>query len=182
MASSCSTGSAHSRTVPRSADSDDVHGRCWGQKVARSARWFLANQQKTGRRDCSGLIEAILERAGVAVRGSSSAFWLAAARSGRLVSEPQPGDLVFFDGTYDANKNGRADDDLTHIAVVVDVDCDGTVHMVHRGRSKVKPLRMNIYEPSDPKRNEFLRARNYGRKGGPRLSGELFRIFARPPQ
>jgi hypothetical protein len=181
LASSCS-GAAASPSDRRPGDAGDINGRCWGKKVARSAQWYLANQQEAGRRDCSGLVEEILERAGTTARGSVSQFWLAAARNGRLVAEPRPGDLVFFDETWDANGNGRVDDELTHIAVVVDVDCEDTVHMVHRAKGRVRALRLNLLEPTDPKRNDFLRARGYGPKRGPQLTGELFRIFARPPR
>ena len=32
------------------------------------------------------------------------------------------GDLVFFDNTYDRNRNGRWDDPLSHIAIVIAID------------------------------------------------------------
>jgi len=182
LLASCGAGVPLGGAAPRPADSDLMDERCWGEQVAASARWHLEHRQTTGRRDCSGLIEAILARAGAPVRGSSRSFWMEAARSGRIAEDPRPGDLVFFDRTYDANKNGRVDDELTHIAVVMEVDCEGTVHMVHRGSGKTKPLRMNLEAPSDRRRNDFLRARKYGRKRGPRLAGELFRDLARPPR
>ena len=34
---------------------------------------------------------------------------------------PRPGDLAFFDDTYDANHDGRTNDPLTHVAVVLSV-------------------------------------------------------------
>ena len=44
-------------------------------------------------------------------------------------------EMVFFDNTYDRNKNHRLDDPLTHIAIVVGVDTDETIQMVHLGGS-----------------------------------------------
>ena len=95
---------------------------------------------------------------------------------------PYPGDIVFFDRTYDSNGNGRPDDELSHIAVVIDVDTDGTVHMVHRSSSGIKPLTMNLRTPHQHKRgdkevNSYLAARGYGAEGR-QLAGELWRAFA----
>jgi peptidoglycan DL-endopeptidase CwlO len=159
-----------------------------GERVARAARDLMRRPRPLLRDDCSGLLETVLQDVGVHRRGAVSAFWESAQRQGRVHSRelPSPGDLVFFDDTYDANRNGRVDDPLSHIAVVVEVEHDGTVIMVHKGRAAVQALRMNLVEPHVHRRdgrvlNDYLRAPGYGSRGGPRLSGELFRAFARPP-
>jgi len=159
-----------------------------GERVARAARDLMRRPRALLRDDCSGLLETVLHDVGVQRRGAVSVFWESAQRQGRVHSRelPSPGDLVFFDDTYDANRNGRVDDPLSHIAVVLEVEHDGTVIMVHKGRAAVQALRMNLVEPHVHRRdgrvlNDYLRAPGYGPRGGPRLSGELFRAFARPP-
>ena len=95
---------------------------------------------------------------------------------------PREGDLVYFDYTWDANGNGRADDQLTHIAVVTRVEGDGTVELVHRGGGGIGPLRMNLHRPGEHKDgdrvlNSYLAAPGYSRRGK-RLAGELWAGFA----
>lgn len=160
--------------------------KAWGEAVSASAGWHLENRPRLQRSDCSGLVESILARAGASIRGTSRTFWTDARRNARLSLRPRPGDLVFFDRTYDANRNGRVDDLLTHVAVIARVDDDGTVLMVHRGGIGIRRLRMNLSHPSAHRRggkiiNDFLRARGYGGKRSPRLAGQLFRAVARPP-
>ena len=158
----------------------------WGTRVAEAAREFLAEKPGTRRPDCSGLVEAVMARAGVTVSGNSRTLWQDAVREKRLTSRPLPGDLVFFDRTYDANKNGRVDDELTHVAIVVAVDKDGTILSVHRGSGRIAPLHLNVRHAalrSSGKRtlNDYLRAPGYGSPKGPRLAGQLVRGFAHPP-
>lgn len=161
----------------------------WLQRVARSAQWHLAHTPSTRRRDCSGLVEAILTRAGSPVEGNSRTYWHQAERDGRTLTprvEPMPGYLAFFDRTYDANRNGRVDDDLTHVAVVVAVEPDGTVVMVHRGSGRIKELRMNLREATDHRQqgrvtNDYLRSPAYGGAATPRLAAQLLRGYVYPP-
>lgn len=161
----------------------------WRLKVAQAAFWFLETNARAERQDCSGLVVSILNRAGMKVQGNTRSLWTDAKNQGRLVKKPLPGDLVFFDRTYDANRNGLVDDYLTHSAVVMDVEKNGTVVMVHRGSGRTKKLRMNLASPHVHRAannkgkvlNDFLRAPGYGPSDGAKLSGELFRGFARPP-
>lgn len=155
--------------------------------MARSAVWHLERKPTTRRRDCSGLVEAILAHAGAPVRGTSRTFFNDARSAGRVVEDPRPGDLVFFDRTYDANRNGRVDDRLTHVAVVVAIHKDGTVEMVHRGSGRIRRLTMNLRQPAVHRTagrllNDYLRAPGYGPRNGPRLAAQLLRAFARPPR
>lgn len=128
-----------------------------------------------------------MARVGITVRGNSRTLWADAKRDGRLVEAPRPGDLAFFDHTYDANGNGRVDDELTHVAVVVGVEDDGTVEMIHFGSRRIRPLYLNLREPDvrrrgDKELNSWLRAPGYGPPTGQRLAGQLLRGFARPPR
>ena len=49
----------------------------------------------------------------------------------RLKKKPKAGDLVFFDNTWDKNRDGKINDPLTHAGIVVKVDSDSTVHFIH---------------------------------------------------
>lgn len=110
-----------------------------------------------------------------------------ARRERRLTDTPHPGDLAFFDRTYDANGNGVVDDELTHVAIVTHIGSDNTVYMVHWGSGRTRPLRMQLARPTahlgagQEVINDFLRSPAYGDATTPRLASELFRGFARPP-
>jgi len=99
---------------------------------------------------------------------------------------PTPGDLVFFDDTVDRNRDGRWNDALTHIAVVISVDPDGTMVMAHAGTSQGRAtIRMNLTRPHDHTDasghtlNGFLRARRANDPPRARyLTAELWRGFA----
>ena len=139
---------------------------------------------QTMRYDCSGFVLTAFGLADISLSGNTRSLFDLASKEGRLVKTPHPGDVVFFDNTYDRNKNQRLDDTLTHIAIVVSVDTDETVHMVHLGGSGITDLTMNVAHPADHKSpdgkiwNSYLRV---NRKGeiSPRLTGQLFRVYAR---
>lgn len=159
-----------------------------GEQLAAAAVEVLQRRRRLVRNDCSGLLETVFAQVGVEGSGPVHEFWRRARDDGRVHYRdvPAPGDLVFFDATYDQNRNGRVDDELTHIAVVVEIEDSGTVVMVHKGRAGVQELRMNLAAPDVFDRdgrvlNDYLRAPGYGPARGPRLTGELFRAFARPP-
>lgn len=157
-----------------------------GNRVSDAARWHLAKRPGLQRRDCSGLVSAILGRAGAADQGNTKTYWQDASRDGRVTDDPSPGDLAFFDRTYDANRNGRVDDSLTHIAVVTNIESDGTVVMVHYGSRRIRELRLNLATPAEHRVdgkvvNDYLRSPSYGGADTPRLAGQLLRGFARPP-
>lgn len=62
---------------------------------------------------------------------------------------PQPGDLIFWDNTYDANGNGRFDDYLTHVGMVTEVRPDGTIIYIHHHLRKGIVLeQMNLNDPN----------------------------------
>jgi hypothetical protein len=114
-------------------------------ELATAARHYVDQAPKGFRADCSGFVEAILTRVGIPVYGSVAHMFDAATQLDAVHHNPQPyvGDLVFFHNTYDRNKNGKQDDQYSHIAVVVDVEPDGTIVMAHHG-SKRSYIRMNL--------------------------------------
>lgn len=160
----------------------------FGAAVAEAARHWLDHRPRGFRDDCSGFVMASLDRAGLPLAGNTASFWELAREHGAVHrhKEPRVGDLAFFDDTYDRNGNGRLDDELSHIAVVIDVAKDGTVLMAHSGTSRGRTtLTMNLHHPDvrhaedGAVLNDYLRAKRSGDPKGTRyLAGELWRGFA----
>ncbi len=160
-----------------------------GGAIARAARTYLSRAPRGFRADCSGFVEAIFARAGAShVAGNTRQLWNVSVAHGWVHRRrrPQVGDLVFFDDTWDRNGNGRNDDDLTHIAVVIAVDDDATITMAHHGSTGGRTtLRMNLLRP-DARRdgdrviNEALRRAPKSGRAVPTLASELWRGFATP--
>ncbi len=159
-----------------------------GERIADAARHWVEHRPKGFRDDCSGFVMASLDRAGVPMSGSTRSFWEDADAQGLTHTRKRPhaGDLVFFDNTYDRNRNGRWDDDLTHVGIVIDVDRDGTITVAHGGTSKGRTtMLMNLGTPDQRtsadgrELNDWLRAQKSGDpKKATYLSGELWRGFA----
>ncbi|MFW5783677.1 MAG: CHAP domain-containing protein [Spirochaetota bacterium] len=61
---------------------------------------------------------------------------------------PQPGDLIFWDNTYDKNGDTKWNDWLTHVGLVLDVSPDGTIEYLHHHYTDgVVRARMNLTDP-----------------------------------
>lgn len=149
--------------------------------------------------DCSGLILAIYHGAGIDL---SRAYPLyegnGVRRLYRYLEErqrlhgnkrPQPGDLIFWDNSYDRNGDGDFNDELTHIGMVVSVDAYGTVTYIHHNYTrgivleKMNLFRRDVREEQGRRINSAMRSRNAPEApGGVSLAGELFRTFGRPPR
>lgn len=137
--------------------------------------------------DCSGVTAGIYAKAGVLLvdegaLNSKALFALVDAEGALHHERPLPGDLVFFDNTWDENKNGRADDDpLSHVGVVEQVLPNGTVVFVHRIGKVVVRWHMNLQRPHDrvdengAVLNHWLRAA-HGRRPAA-TTGELYVAF-----
>lgn len=159
-----------------------------GEAVAKAAADMVGKSRlvvdgRTYRYDCSGLASAIYAEGGWTISGSTKDLYATAEEEGYLHHKkiPSPGDIAFFDDTYDANHNRRRDDDLSHVAVVESVDDDGTITLIHMGSHGVVRIRMNLKHPDEARAedgtvlNDGLRAGKDD--GGPRLSGELWTAF-----
>jgi hypothetical protein len=155
------------------------------------------------RMDCSGVVRGIYAKAGfplggaeTPVRSDSQALWDLVQRTGSLrTSAPRVGDLVFFDDTYDRDRDGRFDDPLSHVAVVERIEPrepstdggtgDGTVVMVHRVGARIVRARMTLARPHDrydEKKNvlnHYLRAASGGSPA--KTTAELFVAFGSLP-
>lgn len=148
--------------------------------------------------DCTGFVEAVYEAEGVPLRalmrraapdervGVAAAFRAMQAYGfvfGGGGEWPAPGDLVFWNDTYDRNSNGRADDPFTHVGIVEYV-IDGTVVFVHRGgkgvaRGAMDPARPDQVAAGGVRVNSPIRARNPRLEGVPALAGALFAGYGR---
>ena len=88
------------------------------------------------------------------------------------------GDIIFFDNTYDRNKNQRIDDPNTHVAIVTKVGDDGTVYFIHgNSGGQIKEGKLNLSEPKNNKKNIYLKRKYTWDKEGKIMSGELTKGF-----
>ena len=159
------------------------------RNIPGAARSFLGkrvlkHKGKTYRYDCSGFVAAVYGKVGVPIDGSVRYMYESSKKKGTLRKEPRIGDLVFFDNTFDANKNGAFDDTLTHIAVVEKIESSGRITMIHLGSKGVVRIYMNLHHPDvykdeyDVVQNSYLRFRKSKKDKRPRLAGQLWKRFA----
>ena len=157
----------------------DEASRVRGRRVAREAMWQLDHPDRDFRDDCSGLVSAVFTAVGVPMDGVFASIYDLAAVHGAIhfLPLPLPGDLVFFNDTHDRNGNGRWDDPLTHIALVVDVEPDGTVVFAHAGLSSGRGLgRLHVGQPFVRRSAEGKEINSYLRepaRGDPPTAGYL---------
>lgn len=113
--------------------------------------------------DCSGLITAINKNNGSAIfdpkelnkyyssgRKSQAMFDLYKDKNKISFSQPQVGDLVFFNNTTKATKGGSKKL-ITHVGIVSKVNEDGSVEFLHNIRGKNVLSVMNLSLPNDHK-------------------------------
>jgi surface antigen len=156
--------------------------------VVAAAKYYLDHSMRGFRDDCSGFVMAVYAKVGRPVAGNTASFYSQAKEAGALHHRklPRPGDLAFFDDTYDRNHNGRLDDELSHVAIVIEVKDDGTVVMAHGGTSRGRTtLQMNLQHPEVRHAeggvvyNDWLRVKRDSDPAGTRyLAGELWSGFA----
>ncbi len=147
--------------------------------------------------DCSGLARAVYLRHGVdlyegvetedAANGVRLIYRHVASRG--VVHEgpdARPGDLVFFNNTWDRNGDGRVNDLLTHVGIVERVERDGTVVFVSRVSRGIERYRMNLALPGVHRVrggrvvNDYMRRKRSSDPARTRyLTGELFAGFGR---
>jgi hypothetical protein len=164
-----------------------------GLRIADRAEQLVAGDGSLVRKDCSGLVETVfqdlrlrlpeLDVPGNSVLREYRGF----EAQGELVhGRPLPGDLAFFDDTWDRNHNGRLDDPLTHVAIVTSIDLDGTATLVHYGGKGLTHFKMNLAEEHVGQRagkryNDKLRWQDKHDPPGTRyLASELLAGLGRP--
>lgn len=144
--------------------------------------------------DCAGVTRAIFLEHGIDLYSGSNDAKANGVRlihthvkqHGRFHRGPavHPGDLVFFDNTWDYNGDGQANDPLTHVGIVERQEPDGTIVFISRVAGAVERYRMNIALPHVHKTAEGRLLNDYIRRkkiGDPmdtgHLAGELFAGF-----
>lgn len=170
------------------------------ERVLETARSLVGKRKvridgRTHRADCSNFVTAVWGVVGIDLMSLGAEY---PALNGVALIEryserfgenhrhwfPSPGDIVYFDNTYDANRNGRIDDPLSHVGLVDAVDRDGTIHVIHLSRRGVVRDPMNLLRP-DVRQDERGKTLNAwlrpqfarDRADVPRLAGQLFAGF-----
>lgn len=154
--------------------------------VLAASRYYLDNVPF--RDDCSGYVCAVYAKVGLVMDGTVKQLWDRAERAGAIHHDklPSPGDIAFFDNTYDANHNKKLDDFFSHVALVVEVGDDGTIVLAHGGSSQGRTtFVMNLKDPTVRRREDgrevndnLRRPGRRDRKGTKYLASELWRGFA----
>jgi hypothetical protein len=146
--------------------------------------------------DCAGVTRAIFLKHGIDLyQGRPSARHANGVRiihahirqQGTFHQGPMvhPGDLVFFDNTWDFNRDGKVNDPLTHVGIVERQEQDGTVIFISRVAGAVERYHMNLALPHVHKTadgrilNDYLRRKDaIDPANTDYLAGELFTQFA----
>ncbi|MCB9795052.1 MAG: hypothetical protein H6741_20315 [Alphaproteobacteria bacterium] len=170
------------------SEARDPMGKALREAVVEEARFQLLTPDDAFRDDCSGFVSSVYSAVGVPMDGVVASIWDIAVVNEALHwrRRPTPGDLIFFDDTHDRNKNGRLDDALTHIGLVLDVDAAGTITFAHAGLSKGRRLgHMNLFRPGDrvdqdgkPLNDPLRMKTRWDPSDAPGLTGELWVGFA----
>jgi hypothetical protein len=145
--------------------------------------------------DCAGVTRAIYLEHGIDLyEGGSSddkangvrLIYAHVRQHGKLHQGPvvHPGDLVFFDNTWDFNGDGLLNDPLTHVGVVERVESDGTVVFISRVADAIERYRMNLALPHVHQTTDGRVLNDYIRRKRPtdpkepgHLTGELFAFY-----
>jgi hypothetical protein len=154
--------------------------------------------ESRGRRiayDCAGVTRAIYLAHGIDLYDGGASdpkangvrlIYAHVRRHGTLHQGPvvYPGDLVFFDNTWDFNGDGMLNDPLTHVGVVERIEPDGTVVFISRVADAIERYRMNLSLPHVHKAADGRVLNDYMRRKLPtdpddmgHLTGELFAFY-----
>jgi hypothetical protein len=154
--------------------------------------------QANGKRisyDCAGVTRAIYLEHGIDLYDSGAPDAKAngvrlihhhISRHGKFHKGPvvRPGDLVFFDNTWDYNNDGLVNDPLTHVGIVERQEQDGTVIFISRVAGAIERYRMNLALPHVHRTaegrilNDYIRRKDLGDSANTAyLTGQLFAGF-----
>jgi hypothetical protein len=173
------------------------------EKLAEGGEYVLGKRELVirGRRfnmDCTGTVLAIYYYAGIDLSRDFSRYTgggvmrlyksLAGADLLYDTRDPVTGDIIFWDNTYDRNGDGRWNDALTHVGMVMAASDDGTIRYVHLNYHKGIVIEsMNLRSPDVHEEleqgdlrivNSPMRMKQPGRSHGERwLSSHLYHGF-----
>jgi hypothetical protein len=155
--------------------------------------------KSNGRRiayDCARMTRAVFLKHGIDLYGSNESdpeangvrlIYAHIQQQGTFHQGPvvHPGDLVFFNNTWDYNGDGKVNDLLTHVGIVERQEPDGTIVFISRVAGAVERYRMNLSLPHVHKTadgrilNDYLRRRAaFDPDNTTYLTGQLFTQFA----
>lgn len=163
------------------------------QRTLAAARAELGKRGGREGIDCSTFVRAAYAAGGIDLYSEASsrdngvqAIRRYVRRHGRLHRrrQPAPGDLVFFDNSYDRNRNRLLDDRLTHVGIVEDVLFDGTILVLHSTNHGVVREPMNLRHPhasssaaGEPINAMLRRRTSHDSPRTPHFMSELFAGF-----
>jgi hypothetical protein len=173
------------------------------RKLAEGGQYVLGKQEliirgKRFNMDCTGTVLAIYYYAGIDLArdfnkhtGNGVTRLYKSLEAQELLYDtrfPVTGDIIFWDNTYDRNEDGRWNDPLTHVGMVMNVSANGDVEYVHLNyRRGIIIENMNLREPEIHQRmekgqmriiNSPMRMKQAGKEHPDNwLSGQLFKIF-----
>lgn len=107
--------------------------------------------------DCIGFIRYIYYKAGFDLnaaygigRGGVSSLYDGLLKRDFVFQSntAAPGDLIFFDNTYDINRNGLWDDPLSHIGIISGIGSHNTLFYIHFAGYGVAEDRINLFYPN----------------------------------
>jgi hypothetical protein len=173
------------------------------RKLAEGGRYVVGKQELVirGKRfnmDCTGTVLAIYYYADIDLArdfnkytGNGVTRLYKSLEAQELLYDtryPVTGDIIFWDNTYDRNEDGKWNDPLTHVGMVMNVSANGDVEYVHLNyRRGIIIENMNLRQPEIHQRmekgqmriiNSPMRMKQAGRTHPDDwLSGQLFKIF-----
>lgn len=107
--------------------------------------------------DCIGFVRYVYYRAGIDLlkiygngRGGVSSLYYGMKKRNWIYETkiPSIGDIIFFDNTYDANRDRKWNDSLTHIGIVTGFGKHNTIFFTHYASGVVKEDRINLFYPN----------------------------------
>jgi hypothetical protein len=161
------------------------------------ATTILANGRRIAY-DCAGVTRAVFLEHGIDLYESGTPDPKAngvrlihhhISRHGKFHHGPgvRPGDLIFFDNTWDYNRDGITNDPLTHVGIVERQENDGTVVFISRVAGSIERYRMNLALPHVHRTSEGRILNDYIRRrelddppDTAYLTGQLFSGFGTP--
>lgn len=168
--------------------------------IVRTATQLIGARtiEVNGRRiayDCAGVTRAIFLKHGIDLYDGGASdpkangvrlIYAHVRQHGTLHQGPvvHPGDLVFFNNSWDYNGDGKVNDPLTHVGIVERQEPDGTVVFISRVAGAVERYHMNlalphVHETADGRTlNDYLRRKDVIDPANTGyLTGELFAVF-----
>lgn len=166
------------------------------EDLVESANWALGKKKlevngKKFNLDCSGVVMAVYYRSGIDLQsyiktytgGGVQRLYAFMNDEQLLYKQPQlaPGDMLFWDNTYDKNDDGKKNDTLTHVGMVVYADEEGNIQYIHHNyRLGIVLAKMNLLDPDNLEMNSPMRAKGAEKGHAPLwLSSHLLKQAAR---